>query len=53
MQKAPVYLEIENCENLIVLKTFSKAFGMAAIRLGFAAANEKLPQDFKGSEISL
>ena len=32
--------EIENYDNLIVLKTCSKAFGMAAIRLGFAAANE-------------
>lgn len=34
--------EIEQYENLIVLKTCSKAFGMAAIRLGFAAANERL-----------
>lgn len=34
--------EIENYDNLIVLKTCSKAFGMAAIRLGFAAANERL-----------
>ena len=37
-----VLSEIEHYENLIVLKTFSKAFGMAAIRLGFAAANESL-----------
>ena len=29
-------------DNLIVLKTFSKAFGMAAVRLGFAAANKTL-----------
>lgn len=34
--------EIENYENLIVLKTCSKAFGMAAVRLGFAAANRKI-----------
>lgn len=32
--------EIENYENLIVLKTFSKAFGMAAVRLGMAASNK-------------
>lgn len=29
-------------ENLIVLKTFSKAFGCAAIRLGFAIASNKI-----------
>lgn len=34
--------KIEEYDNLIVLKTFSKAFGMAAIRLGFAAANKNL-----------
>ena len=43
-----VLSEIENFENLIVLKTFSKAFGMAAIRLGFAAANEKLTRILRG-----
>lgn len=34
--------EIENYDNLIVLKTCSKAFGMAAIRLGFAASNPQI-----------
>lgn len=34
--------EIENYDNLIVLKTCSKAFGMAAIRLGFAASNKEI-----------
>jgi histidinol-phosphate aminotransferase len=33
---------VEDCENLIVLRTFSKAYGMAAVRLGFAAANPRL-----------
>ena len=33
---------VENYDNLIVLKTCSKAFGMAAIRLGIAVTNEKL-----------
>lgn len=32
--------EVENYDNLIVLKTFSKAFGMAGVRLGFAVANK-------------
>ena len=39
--------EIENYENLIVLKTCSKAFGMAAIRLGFAAANARITNILK------
>ena len=30
------------CENLIVLKTMSKAFGAAALRLGFAITNDVL-----------
>ncbi len=32
----------EECENLIVLKTMSKAFGAAALRLGFAVTNPTL-----------
>ncbi len=35
---------IEKYENLIVLRTFSKAFGLAGIRLGYAVANPKLAQ---------
>ena len=34
--------ETENCDNLIILRTMSKAFGMAAVRLGFAVANASL-----------
>lgn len=37
-----VLQEVENYDNLIVLKTFSKAFGMAAARLGFAVTNRAL-----------
>lgn len=33
---------VEKFENLIVLKTCSKALGLASIRLGFAVANERL-----------
>ena len=34
--------EAENCDNLIILRTLSKAFGMAAVRVGFAVANASL-----------
>lgn len=34
--------EAEKYDNLIILRTCSKAFGMAAMRLGFAAANKTL-----------
>ncbi|HZJ78039.1 MAG TPA: histidinol-phosphate transaminase [Clostridia bacterium] len=34
--------EVEEHDNLIVLRTCSKAVGMASIRLGFAVANPKL-----------
>lgn len=37
-----VVREVENYENLIVLRTCSKMFGMAAVRLGFAVANPTL-----------
>jgi histidinol-phosphate aminotransferase len=36
--------EVENYDNLIILKTCSKAFGMAGIRLGFAVANRTITQ---------
>ncbi|NLB37484.1 MAG: histidinol-phosphate transaminase [Clostridiales bacterium] len=34
--------EVEQYDNLIILRTCSKALGMAAIRLGFAISNKKL-----------
>jgi histidinol-phosphate aminotransferase len=36
--------EIANYQNLVVLRTFSKAWGMANIRLGMAFANPKIIQ---------
>ena len=34
--------DLDNCPNLIVLQTFSKAWGCAAIRLGMAFASEEI-----------
>jgi histidinol-phosphate aminotransferase len=34
--------EVRNRDNLVVLRTFSKAFGLASLRVGFAAASEKI-----------
>ena len=34
--------EVPNCDNLIVLRTCSKAIGLASLRLGFAVANPTL-----------
>ncbi|WP_123054018.1 histidinol-phosphate transaminase [Clostridium sp. JN-1] len=39
--------KINDYENLIVLRTFSKAAAMAAIRLGFLITNHKLIQEIK------
>ncbi|NJE08653.1 histidinol-phosphate transaminase [Thermococcus sp. M39] len=33
---------VNEYENLIVLRTFSKAFGLAGVRVGYAVANEKI-----------
>ena len=40
--------EIAEFENLIVLRTASKAMGGAAIRLGFAVANKKITKALQG-----
>lgn len=51
---------IKKYENLIVLRTFSKAFGLAGIRLGYAVTNptlaqalDKLPTPYAVSVVSL
>jgi histidinol-phosphate aminotransferase len=36
--------EIKRNTNLVVLRTFSKGFGLATIRVGFAVANEEITQ---------
>ncbi|WP_040196595.1 histidinol-phosphate transaminase [Candidatus Soleaferrea massiliensis] len=39
-QEESLLREVQEYDNLIILKTLSKSFGLAALRLGFAAANE-------------
>ena len=34
-------------QNMIILRTFSKAFGLAALRLGYAVANPELAKILK------
>lgn len=33
---------LENCPNLLIMQTFSKAWGLAGLRVGFACANEQI-----------
>lgn len=42
--------ETENFDNLIVLRTCSKAHGLAGIRLGFAVSNAKLTRALKSAK---
>lgn len=41
---------VDKFDNLIILKTCSKAFGMAAIRLGFSIACEKITNALKAAK---
>jgi len=34
--------EVKNCHNLVLMRTFSKAWGLAGVRLGFCAADEEI-----------
>jgi histidinol-phosphate aminotransferase len=34
--------EIERLENLVILRTFSKAWGLAGVRVGYVVANQKI-----------
>lgn len=40
--KSSLVKEISNIENLVVLRTFSKAWGLAGIRVGYAVAQEEI-----------
>lgn len=45
--------EFENYDNLLILKTCSKAFGLAALRVGFAVGNEKLGPRHQGCKVAV
>jgi histidinol-phosphate aminotransferase len=45
-----VLQEVGNYGNLMVLKTFSKAFGLAAARLGFAVSNQTIINALKAAK---
>lgn len=45
-----VVKEIRRFKNLIVLRTFSKGFGLAGFRVGFCVANRKVIEKLKYSE---
>ena len=45
-----VLQEVENYSNLMVLKTLSKAFGLAAVRLGFAVSNPTIIRALKAAK---
>lgn len=42
--------KVEEFDNLIILRTCSKAYGMAAIRLGFAAANSEITKALRSAK---
>ena len=42
--------EVTNFDNVILLRTMSKAVGMAAVRLGFAVANDTLTKALKAAK---
>ncbi|MDP4121206.1 MAG: histidinol-phosphate transaminase [Bacillota bacterium] len=46
-QEQSLLSEVEDYDNLIILRTASKAVGMASIRLGFAVANKKITKVLK------
>ena len=42
--------EVDNYDNLIILKTCSKAIGMAAVRFGFAVANKTITNAIRAAK---
>ena len=46
-EKESLIKETEQYDNLIVLRTCSKALGMAALRLGFAVSNRKITEKLR------
>ena len=42
--------DIRFCDNLIILRTLSKAFSMASLRLGFAISSKTITQGLRGAK---
>lgn len=49
-EKESLLKETEQYDNLIVLRTCSKALGMAALRLGFAVSNRKITEKLRAAK---
>lgn len=49
-EKESLLKETEQYDNLIVLRTCSKALGMAALRLGFAVSNQKITEKLRAAK---
>ena len=49
-EKESLLKETDEYDNLIVLRTCSKALGMAALRLGFAASNRKITEKLRAAK---
>ena len=49
-EKESLLKETESYDNLIVLRTCSKALGMAALRLGFAVSNRKITEKLRAAK---
>ena len=49
-EKESLIKETEQYDNLIVLRTCSKALGMAALRLGFAVSNRKITKKIRAAK---
>ena len=45
--------EFQDYDNLLLLRTCSKAFGMAGLRLGFAVGQKRLVDAIEGGEVPL
>lgn len=43
--------QIDNFNNLIILRTFSKAYGLAGLRIGYAVTNQKIASVLKSIQL--
>ncbi|MEI8633539.1 aminotransferase class I/II-fold pyridoxal phosphate-dependent enzyme [Vibrio sp. PP-XX7] len=45
--KVPVHLWINDFPNLLVVRSFSKTFGLAGLRMGYVIGNSRVIEDIK------